>query len=108
MEPDHTAYLTFAFTIEGDHPRRSKVISINNSAKRRSIMSESQYLAYQEEFGTRVPMRPPRRDVKGIGVNFKVIGEATIQIPFTGLNILLDIDFSMLKTKTPPYYAVEI
>lgn len=45
-------------------------------------------------------MRPPRRDVKVIGGKSKVIGEVTIQVSFTSHNIILYINFSILKMET--------
>lgn len=60
-------YLTFYCYPAHKNQLQFKGIIIETAANRRSIMSESQYHAYQEEFGRRVPMRPPKRDVKGIG-----------------------------------------
>lgn len=64
-------------------------------------MSEEQYEAYQEEFGRRVPMKASKRDVRGIGGRSLSIGEVTLQIPFSGLGIVLDIEFSILRESTP-------
>lgn len=83
--------LTFRCTEETDPSLRFKRVTIDTAANRRSIMSEQQYQAYQDEFGRRVPMRPPRKDIKWIGGKSKAIGKVTIQIPFVCLNLMLDI-----------------
>lgn len=46
-------------------------------------------------------MRPPKRDVKGIGGKSMAIGEVTIKIPFPDLGILIDVEFSILDGDTP-------
>lgn len=46
-------------------------------------------------------MRLPRRDVKGIDVKSRVVGKVTIQIPFVKLNLIVDVEFSVLKAETP-------
>lgn len=38
------------------------------------------------------------REIVGMG---EVIGEITIQIPFTDLGIIIDVDFAVMKTKCP-------
>lgn len=61
------SYLKFScYPVRSDQPKFKGII-IDTAANRHSIMNESQYHAYQEEFDRRVPMRPPKRDVKGIG-----------------------------------------
>lgn len=82
-----------------DRPR-FKGITMDTAANRRSVMSEEQYSAYQEEFGRRVPMRAPKRDVQGIGGKSLAVDEVTLQIPFTGLGIVLDIELSILREGT--------
>lgn len=76
-------------------------VIIDTAANRRSIMSLNQYRAYQSEFGRKVPMRPARKDVKGIGGRSTVLGEVTIQIPFSKLNLIIDVEFSILPDDTP-------
>lgn len=93
--------MSFACDTHVGREGRFKGVTIDTAANRKSVMSEEQYIAYQEEFGRRVPMRPPRRDVKGIGGKSKTLGEVTIQIPFVQLNVVLDVEFSILKSETP-------
>lgn len=64
-------------------------------------MSLAQYQVYQSEFGRKIPIRPTRKDVKGIGGKSKALGEVTIQVPFTNLNLILDIEFSILADDMP-------
>lgn len=76
-------------------------VTVDTASNRPSVVSESQYLAYQIEFGRKVPMRPPRRDVKGIGGMTMAMGEVTTQIPFNQLGVVIDVDFTILKGDTP-------
>lgn len=76
-------------------------VVIDTAANRRSVMCKSQYHAYEKEFGRRVRIRPPRRDLRGIGGKKEVCGEVTIQIPFTKLNLIIDVDFSIIEDETP-------
>lgn len=39
--------------------------------------------------------------MKGIGVKSLPVGEATIQIPFVRLNVILDVEFSILRGESP-------
>lgn len=64
----------------GERVPRFNGVTIDTAANRMSIMSRSQYHAYQMEFGRKVPMRLPKRDVKGIGGKSMSIGEVTIQL----------------------------
>lgn len=93
--------LKFVCNKDGGCDRKFNGITIDTFANRRSIMCQQQYEAYQEEFGRRIPMCPPRKDVKGIGGSSRMIGEVTIQIPFTRLNVVLDIELSIIRTDTP-------
>lgn len=75
-----------------------KGIIIDTAANRRSVMCRNQHNAYQLEFGVKIPLRPPQKSrMKGIGGEGKVIGDATIPVPFTDLNLILDIDFVIMK-----------
>ena len=76
-------------------------ITIDTAANRKSVMCEGQYLAYQLEFGRKIPIRPPKKGVRGIGGRSEVIGEATIQIPFLKLHLIIDVEFSILKEISP-------
>lgn len=78
-----------------------RVVTIDTAANRRSVMSRAQYSAYQHAFGRHVPMRPPKNNVKGIGGRSSSIGEATLQIPFDKLGIIIDVEFSILAKDTP-------
>lgn len=64
-------------------------------------MSLNQYHAYERKFGRRVQLRPARKDVKGIGGQSVALGEVTIQIPFSQLDLVVDIEFSILGGDTP-------
>ena len=76
-------------------------VTIDTAANRKSVMSEGQYIAYQYEFGRKIPIRAPKRGVRGIGGRSKVIGEVTIQIPFVELHLIIDVDFAILKEDSP-------
>lgn len=76
-------------------------VVIDTAANRRSIMSVAKYRAYEREFGIKVPLSPPCKNVKETGGRLRPIGEATIQIPFLLLNLVIDVDFSILKDDLP-------
>lgn len=61
-------------TLSGQDPAKFNGIVIDTVCTRRSIMSISKYRAYQKNFGRRVPMRPARKNVKGIGEKSIAIG----------------------------------
>lgn len=59
-----------------------------------SVISESQYLAYCSRFGLR-PTVTSSGDQKiyGTGGSSKAIGFVKLQIPFAGLNLIIDVDY---------------
>ena len=79
-----------------------KGVTIDTAANRRSVMSKGQHKQYEIEFGVVIPLRPPsRQKMKGIGGEGKVIGDASIPIPFNKLNIIIDVDFLIIDSDCP-------
>lgn len=76
-------------------------VTIDTAANRRFVMGRSQYLAYQKEFRRKVAMWPPRKDVTGKDGKMVAIDEGTIQIPFPGIGITIDVDLKILEADTP-------
>lgn len=64
-------------------------------------MGEKWYLAYQREIGRKNPMLPSGRDVNGIGDKTAASGEVTMEIPSPELDVVIDVDVSVLPGETP-------
>lgn len=79
-----------------------KGINVDTAANRRLVMCQYLYTAYEEEFGSNIPICAPRKSSgKGIEGAGEVRGEATIQIPFNGLGLILDVEVSTLNNEYP-------
>lgn len=77
-------------------------IRLDTAANRRSVISKGQYYAYQSEFGRKVKIRLQTKvKLRGTGGHEKVIGEATIQIPFNKLGLVIDVDFGIIYCNIP-------
>lgn len=77
-------------------------VRLDTAANRRSVISKIQYDAYQNEFGRKIIIRPPtKNNLRGIGGQQRVIGEATIQIPFNKLGLVIDVDFAIINSDIP-------
>lgn len=76
-------------------------VIIDTAANRRSIISLAQFHTYQHEFGRKIPISPARKYVKGISGKSRALDEVTIQVSFTNLNLILDIEFSILGDDMP-------
>lgn len=72
-----------------------------------SVICEAQYMSYCSEFGLRPSIRPPGgRCITGIGGMRKLIGIVNLQIPFTQLDLVINVDFMMLKENVPTLISV--
>lgn len=67
-----------------------------------SVISETQYNSYCSEFARRPSIiSDGTRQFTGIGGIRKPIGFVKIQIPFSGLDLVIDVYFLVLKEKAP-------
>lgn len=65
-------------------------------------MIKSYYLAYNSEFGPMVPINlSKRKGFRGISGYGKVMRKAFIQIPFSALELVIDVVFSILEQDVP-------
>ena len=82
---------------EVDQPEL-KDVTIDTGANRKSVICQSQYTAYEKEFGRRIPVKKSKRKgVKGIGGLCEILGDVSIQIPFKELGLIIDVDFALMK-----------
>lgn len=57
-------------------------------------MSIAQHQEYTRELGLKVPIRPSTiKELRGIGVQGKIEGEAHIEIPCESLGLVIDMVF---------------
>lgn len=67
-----------------------------------SVMSSGQYAAYTKDFGLNKIMKPaPDRKIRGIGGRRKANGLARIQISFTDLGAVMEVDFLIITEDIP-------
>lgn len=59
----------------------------------------------REGFGMIIPSRKPSRGLKGLGGRSKVIGQATIQIPFVNSNMVINVGFSIVEEEAPSFLS---
>lgn len=77
-------------------------IQIESAANRRSVMIRPQYNAFNREFGIRITIRTSNyKLLMGIGGSGTVLGLTRIQITFTALWMIIDVNFSILQEKSP-------
>ena len=96
------ALVTMNRHIHHDDLEEFKGVTIDTGANRKSVMSISQYRAYEKEFGRKIPIRPStERSLKGIGGQGEVVCEVTVQIPFAKLGLIIDVAFAVLKGECP-------
>ena len=96
------ALLTMNQHIRHSGREEFKGVTIDTGANRKSVMCISQYKAYEQEFGRKIPIKPSKKKgLKGIGGQGEVVGEVTIQIPFQKLGLIIDVDFAVLKGECP-------
>lgn len=77
-------------------------IRIDTAANRMSVMVLGQYDSYKCKFELAVPINESKANLlNGIGESGTVTGEARIQIPFSALDLVIDVTFSILKEDAP-------
>ncbi len=84
-----------------------KGILLDTCCNRSSVMSLSQYKAYCEEFNVPTKLKPDTKSISGIGGNSKAVGTAMIPIPFTDLNLVIDVEFTIMKDNVPTLLSMK-
>lgn len=77
-------------------------LRLDTCANGSSMMSVSQYVPYRNTFG--LPMeidKKTSRSIVGIGGYQNAFGTPTIQIPFTGLKLVIDVEFMIIPATMP-------
>lgn len=88
--------------LKGGEAPELKGITIDTWEIWKSVIFESQYKAYELEFGRKIPVRPSKKKgLKDIGGSGTVIGEVTIQIPVNKLGITIDVEFALMEDELP-------
>lgn len=83
-------------------------LRLDTGANRASVMCGNQYEAYTKEFGLRNAMRPaPDRTIRGIGGRRKAAGMEMIQIPFSDLGLVIDVDFVIINEEVPSLLSMK-
>lgn len=93
--------------IEMGEKERFKGILIDTCANRSSVMSIKQYRAYCDEFKTPFHINSDDKVISGIGGQSKTIGNATIPIPFKELNLVIDVNFKIMKDNIPTLLSLK-
>lgn len=71
-------------------------------------MSYKQYKAYCEQFQVPVHInREDTRNLNGIGGRSKSIGTATIPVPFSDLNLVIDVRFQIVTDDVPTLLSMK-
>lgn len=85
--------------ILADEERKLNEVTIDTGSNRkRSFINQQQYIRYQEEFGIKFPTRSTENTgLWGIGGLRAVIEEVFIQIPFSKIGIIIEVDFAIMK-----------
>lgn len=77
-------------------------------ANRMSAMSNGQYTAYTTEFRLKNAMKPASdRTIRGIGGRRKAVGMDRIQIPFSDLGTVIDVDFLIIMEAIPSLISMK-
>lgn len=71
-------------------------IKLETTANRRSVMRRMQYEAYQRELFLRISIKSAERHLECILGASAVIGTARIQIPFSALRMIIDVEFEII------------
>lgn len=81
---------------------------MNKGVNRASVISKNQYDYYFQEFkivpGIDTSMT---KSVRGIGGKRKNIGSELIQIPFTGLGIMIDVTIHIMDEQVPSLLSLK-
>ena len=83
-------------------------IVLDTGANRSSVMSLDQYKVYCEEF--KIPMKIDKSDKKniiGLGSRNQTIGTALVTVPFSDLDLWIDVKFRIVNTKCPTLLSLK-
>lgn len=77
-------------------------VSIYTGVNRSSVLSENQYRYYCSEFGLRTSVcLTYSRTFRGIGGSTATIYMVIIPIPFSGLTLIIDVEFLVHRENSP-------
>jgi hypothetical protein len=76
-------------------------VIIDTGANRRSTMCLEQYRAYCARYGSPHRIQKQARSIRGIGGSVRAVGIANLPIPFSDLNVTIDVEFLILPGAQP-------
>lgn len=78
-------------------------LRIDTCANRTSVIGNIQYERYCRDFGVLKEIRPSNcKWLKGLGgTRPGILGVVKLQVPFSNLNLVIDVDFSMISDEDP-------
>lgn len=83
-------------------------IRLDTCCNIKSIISRAQYNAYCNEFGLMNSMKTTTsKGVTGIGGSRIPIGSVSMQIPFTALDLVIDVEFIVLEESVPTLMSMK-
>lgn len=82
-------------------------LKVDTGANKSSIMSLSQYRIYCKLFGVPMGLKPSTRQIKGIGEKREAAGKETIQIQFSLLSMIIDVEFLILEADVPTLLSMK-